>query len=179
MNVLIIAALFFLIGSLTIGGGLVSIALIDQYLVQAGYISRHLFEVMISIAESTPGPIAINLATLIGFQEASWLGAVFMTLSFVLPSIIAVRLIAIPMLNNGHRPMIQMMMKYLSWSVGAIIFYAVYTLIRTSTIFSNDISMTMFVQIGIVILMVVLSYQFPKHPLWLIALGGLIGFIFF
>jgi chromate transporter len=68
---------------------------------------------MISIAESTTGPIAINLATLIGFQEASWLGAVFMTLSFVLPSIIAVRLIAIPMLNNGHRPMIQMMMKNL------------------------------------------------------------------
>jgi chromate transporter len=179
MNLFLLAFLFFIVGLFTLGGGLVSIALIDQWIVQTGFISRLLFETMISIAESTPGPIAINLATYIGFNEASWLGAILVTFSFVLPSILATWFIALPLLRHAHRPVIQSILKYITWSVGAIIFYAVYTLIRSSTIFLNLDLFSLLFSVGVIGLTLVLAYRFPKHPLWLIALGGVIGFFYF
>jgi hypothetical protein len=54
---------FFLIGILTIGGGLVAIPLLYQTFVVGEVISEALFYYMLSVSESTPGPIAINLAT--------------------------------------------------------------------------------------------------------------------
>lgn len=179
MNLFLVAVLFFIIGSLTLGGGLVSIALIDQYIVQGGFLTRSLFEVMIAIAESTPGPIAINLATFIGFNEASWFGATFVTFSFILPSILAVWWVALPLLHNAHRNIIKLLMKYLTWSVGAIIFYAVFTLIRSSRFFSQTWNLNTLYSTLFIALMVGLAYRFPKHPLWLIAGGAMVGFLFF
>jgi chromate transporter len=179
MNLLILTLLFLVVGTFTLGGGLVSIALIDQLIVQPGYLSRALFETMIAIAESTPGPIAINLATYIGFNEASWFGAILMTFSFIFPSIIAIWFIALPLLKNAHRPLVQAWMKYLAWTVGAIIFYAVWTLIQSSTIFLNQSFNDMIVTISVIFVMLILVYRFPKHPLWFIALGGLFGFFYF
>jgi chromate transporter len=179
MNFLILVLLFLVIGTFTLGGGLVSIALIDQFIVQPGYITRALFETMIAIAESTPGPIAINIATYIGFNEASWVGAIIITFSFIFPSILAIWFIALPLLKNAHRPLVQALMKYLAWTVGAIIFYAVWTLIRSSTIFLNQSINDMVVPISVIIVILVLVYRFPKHPLWLIALGGIFGFFYF
>lgn len=55
--------IFFYIGLFTIGGGMVAIPLIQQQVVERGLITEEFFHVIIAIAESTPGPIGINVAT--------------------------------------------------------------------------------------------------------------------
>ncbi|MFH0767078.1 MAG: chromate transporter [Bacillota bacterium] len=93
--------MFFKIGLFTFGGGYAMIPLIKSELVGGGYISAEVLYNFIGISESTPGPVAINMATFIGmnqFQDigigASLLGAVATTLGVALPSFIIILLIA-------------------------------------------------------------------------------------
>ncbi len=86
--------MFFKIGLFTFGGGYAMIPLIEQELVGGGYIEQTLLYDFIGIAESTPGPIAINMATFIGTHELGVLGAVAATIGVALPSFIIILLIA-------------------------------------------------------------------------------------
>lgn len=86
--------MFFKIGLFTFGGGYAMIPLIEQEVVGGGYIDQVLLYDFIGIAESTPGPIAINMATFIGTHELGVLGAVAATIGVALPSFIIILLIA-------------------------------------------------------------------------------------
>ncbi len=86
--------MFFKIGLFTFGGGYAMIPLIEQTLVGGGYIDVNLLYDMIGIAESTPGPIAVNMATFIGIHQMALLGAFAATLGVILPSFIIILLIA-------------------------------------------------------------------------------------
>ncbi len=86
--------MFFKIGLFTFGGGYAMIPLIEQEVVGGGYIDQALLYDFIGIAESTPGPIAINMATFIGTHELGVLGAVAATIGVALPSFIIILLIA-------------------------------------------------------------------------------------
>lgn len=77
----------FKIGLFTFGGGYAMIAIIERELVdKKKWIEHEEFMDLIGIAESTPGPIAINSATYIGYKMGGVLGSVFATLGVVLPS---------------------------------------------------------------------------------------------
>ena len=86
---------FFKIGAFTFGGGYAMISLIQKEACdKKKWISEQdIFEI-IAIAESTPGPIAINSATFIGYKVAGTLGSVFATLGVVTPSFIIILLIS-------------------------------------------------------------------------------------
>lgn len=86
---------FFKIGAFTFGGGYAMIPLIQKEACnKKKWISEQdIFEI-IAIAESTPGPIAINSATFIGYKVAGTLGSVFATLGVVTPSFIIILLIS-------------------------------------------------------------------------------------
>ncbi len=93
--------MFFKIGLFTFGGGYAMIPLIKSELVGGGYISAEILYNFIGISESTPGPVAVNMATFIGMSQfehigigASLLGAVATTLGVALPSFIIILLIA-------------------------------------------------------------------------------------
>ncbi len=78
---------FFKIGAFTFGGGYAMIPLIQHETVEKhGWISDDDILEIIAIAESTPGPIAINSATFVGYRTAGFLGAACATLGVVLPS---------------------------------------------------------------------------------------------
>lgn len=78
---------FFKIGLFTFGGGYAMIALIEDSCVnKRQYITHDEMMNITVIAESTPGPIAINCATFVGYKQAKTLGAVIATLGIVLPS---------------------------------------------------------------------------------------------
>ena len=75
------------IGLFTFGGGYAMIHLLDSELVERrGWIGSEEFTDLVAIAESTPGPIAINCATFIGYKRCGVLGSIFATLGVVLPS---------------------------------------------------------------------------------------------
>ncbi len=82
---------FFKIGLFTFGGGYAMISIIENNVVEKKkWISHDEFLDVIAIAESTPGPIALNSATYIGYKYAGVLGSLFCTLGVVLPSFIII-----------------------------------------------------------------------------------------
>ncbi len=85
---------FFKMGLFTFGGGLSMIPLIEQTVLKYGWISEERFLDLVGVAESTPGPIAINMATYIGSVQGGILGSIVSTLGVVLPSFIIIVLIA-------------------------------------------------------------------------------------
>ncbi len=84
-------ATFFKIGAFTFGGGYAMIPLIQHEAVEKnGWISDDDILEIIAIAESTPGPIAINSATFVGYRTCGVLGAMCATLGVVLPSFVII-----------------------------------------------------------------------------------------
>ena len=86
---------FFRIGAFTFGGGYAMIAVIENICVsQKKWITHEDLMNVTVIAESTPGPVAINCATFVGYKQKGILGAVAATLGVVLPSFIIIWLIS-------------------------------------------------------------------------------------
>lgn len=86
---------FFRIGAFTFGGGYAMIPLIQKEVVEKKkWITDDDILEIIAIAESTPGPIAINSATFIGYRICGFWGAFFSTLGVVLPSFVIILIIS-------------------------------------------------------------------------------------
>ena len=86
---------FFKIGLFTFGGGYAMIPMIRQDVVDAKHwLTSAEVNEFIGIAESTPGPFAINIATFVGMNEGGVLGALCSTLGVVMPSFIIILIIA-------------------------------------------------------------------------------------
>ena len=84
-------ATFFKIGAFTFGGGYAMIPLIQKEAVDRhGWVTEDDILDIIAIAESTPGPIAINSATFVGYRACGVLGSVAATLGVVLPSFVII-----------------------------------------------------------------------------------------
>ena len=82
------------IGLFTFGGGYGMISLIREKVLMYGWLTEEDLLNMIAVAESTPGPIAVNMATFVGSAQGGFLGALFATLGVVLPSFIIILIIA-------------------------------------------------------------------------------------
>lgn len=85
---------FFQVGLFTFGGGLAMIPLIEDIVVKYGWLTETEFYNFVGVCESTPGPIAINMATYIGSLQGGILGSIMATLGVVLPSFFIILLIA-------------------------------------------------------------------------------------
>lgn len=85
---------FFKIGLFTFGGGYAMIPLIKEVVLNYGWLTEEQFIDFIGVCESTPGPIAINMATFVGSSQAGIGGAAVATLGVVLPSFIIILLVA-------------------------------------------------------------------------------------
>ena len=95
-NLLTLFLTFFKIGIFTFGGGYAMIPLVERECVsKKKWMEHNEFMDMIAIAESTPGPIAINMATYTGFRQGGVLGSAFATLGVVLPSFIIIFVISL------------------------------------------------------------------------------------
>ncbi len=88
------------IGAFTFGGGYAMISLIENECSEKkDWLTHDEFMNMTVIAESTPGPIAINCATYVGYKKAGVLGAALATLGMVLPSFVIISLISMFLKN--------------------------------------------------------------------------------
>ena len=85
---------FFKIGLFTFGGGYAMIPLVKEVVLKYGWLTEEGFYNFIGVCESTPGPIAINMATFIGAEQGGILGSIVATLGVVLPSFIIILLVA-------------------------------------------------------------------------------------
>ena len=85
---------FLQIGAFSFGGGYGMISLIREKVLTYGWLTEEELLNMIAVAESTPGPIAVNMATFVGSAQGGFLGALLATLGVVLPSLIIILIIA-------------------------------------------------------------------------------------
>ena len=85
---------FLQIGTFSFGGGYGMISLMREKALMHGWLSEEELLNMIAVAESTPGPIAVNMATFVGAAEGGVLGALVATLGVVLPSFVIILIIA-------------------------------------------------------------------------------------
>ena len=84
------------IGLFTFGGGYAMIALLEnEFVEKKKWLEKDEFLNVAAIAESTPGPIAINSATYIGYKKAGVLGSVVATLGVILPSFVIIYAISL------------------------------------------------------------------------------------
>ena len=86
--------IFFKVGSVSFGGGYAMISMIHEEMLARGWLSEETLLNLIAVSESTPGPIAVNMATFVGSQTGGVLGALAATLGVVLPSFMIILLIA-------------------------------------------------------------------------------------
>ncbi len=84
---------FLKIGVVSFGGGYGMIPLIQETVVTKGWLSQEQILNFIAVSESTPGPIAINMATFIGSSQGGILGSFIATLGIVLPSFVIILII--------------------------------------------------------------------------------------
>ena len=84
---------FFEIGLFTFGGGYAMISLIRDKALALGWLTEEELLNMIAVSESTPGPIAVNMATFVGSTQGGVLGSLVATLGVVLPSFIIILLV--------------------------------------------------------------------------------------
>ncbi len=163
---------FFKIGLFTFGGGYAMIATVREAVVQQKkWLTEEEFLQMITIAESTPGPIAINMATYVGFKQRGVLGSVFTTLGVVLPSMLIIFTISLFldafMTNrfvkyafNGIQCAVTFLIIRAGWGLlkkvprrplPLVIFGAVFLLMILFDVFAVEFSTIVFILIGGVI----------------------------
>ena len=85
---------FFKIGIVSFGGGYAMLALMRDEIMACGWLGDEMIKNFIGIAESTPGPISVNMATFVGSSQAGFLGSLCATLGLILPSFIIILIIA-------------------------------------------------------------------------------------
>ncbi len=85
---------FLKIGAFTFGGGYAMLPLMKQEVLLHNWMSEESLVNFIAVAESTPGPVAINMATYIGVETGGLLGAAIATFGVVLPSFVIILLVA-------------------------------------------------------------------------------------
>ena len=84
---------FLEIGAVSFGGGYGMISIIREQVLANGWLSNEEMLDMIAVSESTPGPIAVNMATFIGSKQGGVLGALCATLGVILPAFIIILLV--------------------------------------------------------------------------------------
>lgn len=132
MNILIDLFLTFAkIGLFTFGGGYAMISVIENNCVERKQWITHdeMMDVTV-IAESTPGPIAINCATFTGYKKAGFMGALVATFGIVLPSFVVIYLISMLLDNFLELTIIANAFKGIKIAVGLLILDAAITMLK-------------------------------------------------
>lgn len=132
MNLLLeLFYIFARIGLFTFGGGYAMIAIIEDICVERKkWVTHEEMMNMTVIAESTPGPIAINCATYVGYKLAGFVGATVATFGMVLPSFIVIFAISKFLDNFLEIQVIANAFQGIKIAVGILIFDAAITMIK-------------------------------------------------
>ena len=124
---------FFKIGGFTFGGGHAMIPLIQRETVEnRKWVTDDDILEIIAIAESTPGPVAINAATFVGYRTAGFWGAAAATFGTVLPSFVIILILAFLLDNFMEFRAVQYAFQGINAGVLALLFKALWNMYKKS-----------------------------------------------
>ena len=157
---------------LAIGGGLVALPLMQATFIEKyGWLTETEFLDMLAISQSTPGPISINLATFIGYQQAGFGGALIATFGMVLPSLVIIIILSQFLEAYKHLPAIQKIFNGIRPCATGLIASVTLYLFNVA-VWGPSFSMTSLLLFG---LATVLIMRTKTHPILLIVIGAIAG----
>ncbi len=184
-KILILFYRFFLIGLFTIGGGYAMIPMITDAVISEGWLTMEELINFFAVAESTPGPFAVNTATLVGFtfiNESPIIGAIIATFAVVLPSFIILYIIA----RNFNHLMENKYIQYALTGIKAVVVGLIASVVLNLIAKSIGFGMGSFDYYALIIIVIVFVFSkivkkgsILAGPIPLIILSGLLGYIFY
>jgi chromate transporter len=156
---------------------MVSIPLIQQEVVEQHLLSLDKFYQMVAVAESTPGPVGINIATYVGYSQFGIVGSIAVTIAFIIPSFIIVSVLHNVLTKHRQKPLVQNILLFVKAAVVGLIAYALmsvvdYGLYNTSHHF--DIK-----SIYLLFILAIFFYFLRQKPWMVIIVGAVLGMIVF
>ena len=169
---------FLQIGALSFGGGYASMPLIEAQIVTGhGWLTMTEFSDLVTIAEMTPGPIAVNAATFVGTKVAGVLGALVATVGCILPACVLVTLIARLYLKYRNLTVLQSVLGSLRPAVVAMIASAGLTILMNAFWGGRTVVLanTNYVMAAIFVLSFVLLRKTKLSPIAVMVLAGVLN----
>ncbi len=113
---------FFKIGAFTFGGGLAMMPIMQRELIERrGWITEEELIDYFAIGQSTPGIIAVNVATFVGYKRLGWLGGIIGTVGVVSPSLIIIMILAGAISSVDKYPFAQKALRGINVGVAALL----------------------------------------------------------
>ncbi|MDR3342605.1 MAG: chromate transporter [Treponema sp.] len=163
---------FLKMGCTTFGGGYAMVPIIDREIIQKkGWITMEEVMDYYTIAQITPGIIAVNVSTFIGYRQKGILGSIIATLSFILPGVCLMSIIALFLQNFADIPVVQHAFTGIRVAVGALILDTVLKLFKG--VFKD------FKAICIFVIAFALSAIWSASPILLVLAAGVVGFFLY
>ncbi len=164
-------ASFFKIGLVTFGGGLAMLPILKRDLVDSkGWLTEDEILDYFAIGQSTPGVIAVNVATFVGYKRGGLIGSIFSTLGIVFPSLIIISLIAAFVSNFNELVWVQKALKGINVAVSVLLVKAVFSFGK-KTVF--DLCTFL-----IAALSFILMFAFKVQGVWIVIGSALSGWLF-
>lgn len=165
---------FFKIGLFTFGGGYAMLGVIEENCVdKKGWITHDDMMNVTVIAESTPGPVAINCATFAGYRTAGVPGAVLATLGVVLPSFIIIYLISMFLDRFLEITVVANAFKGIRIAVGFLILNAGIKMVKKMK--RTPLPMTLLIA-SFIAMMLINIFSWKFSTIFMLLIAGAIGF---
>ncbi len=170
---------FFKIGAFTLGGGFAMLPLIQAEAQRHGWMTQEELVDFVALSESTPGPLAVNMATFIGMRACGLPGAAIASLGIVLPAFLIILIVAkcfakfqnskaVGGILSGLKPAVAGMIGAAFLSVAGTVFFP------AGLDASNLTNASFWVLLGTFVLSAVLAFK-KIHPIKIILLAAVIG----
>ena len=180
---------FLKVGTFAFGGGYAMLSLIGDSVLRYGWMTEEEFLNFIGVETVIPGPIAINMATYIGYEQGGFLGALLATIGVVLPSFIIILVIVSLIKNLLKYPPVKAFIAGMRPALGGLILSVAATMALTAFFGINTVKNINFtfdwrtpVILSAIILIPILWKRVKKtefSSILLVVISGLMGVILF
>lgn len=176
--------IFFKIGLFSFGGGYAMLPMIYQDIQAFGLMSANEFSNVVALSQMTPGPIAVNGATYVGYKYAGIAGSTFATIGVSLPSFIIILTIAGFMAKFKNNKSVQSVLSGIrpatvGMIASAVIFFSKSSIFNEGffsiAMLKNPVKFINLPAIFIFILTIVLTKKYKVGPITLTILAGILG----
>lgn len=163
---------FLKIGAFSFGGGYAMLPVIEREVVKShGWISSSEFIDIIGISQMTPGPIAINSATFVGYKVAGVFGSIFATLGVVSFSFLLVSIATHYIIKFKDSKLLKTALSGMKPALIGLILSAFLSLAKDSYL---DVK-----SVVIALIIGLLSFKTKIHPILIIVIAGVLGLLFY
>lgn len=158
------------IGALTFGGGLSMLPMLKYEIVgKRGWATEEEILDYFAVGQCTPGIIAVNTATFIGYKRKGVVGGIISTLGMITPSILIILIIASILRSVMYHPYVQAALEGIRAAVCALMLNTIIILFRKSILSRFCFMMFAFA--------FVVTFFFDVSPIWVVIIAGLVGFL--